>query len=330
MKILITLFILWNIGVCCFFKYIQTKENNFLKTKNNSLKADNKSLEQYNEKLKQSKEDYQKKIEDAKNNYDSLLFTTFTTKSELEHLKKQIIDMNSVVDNQKELSQKAFENYYTILETQYEKEENKYNEKIKDLESQYQEFHQTLDREFEVVKDDLDKIKATRAAAIQAQLKEKEIEENASFYCLKVSDSDLKDIAVLETIKPKLNKERILSMLIWSTFFQRPMTTLCNQVIGTSVKSGIYKITNLKTKECYIGQAADLASRFKQHAKCGLDIDTPAGNKLYKAMKEYGIWNFSWEVLEECPRQQLNEKEKYYIELYDSKNYGYNSISAPK
>ena len=90
------------------------------------------------------------------------------------------------------------------------------------------------------------------------------------------------------------------------------------------------KITNQKTKECYIGQAVDLASRFKDHAKCGLGIDTPPGNKLYKAMQEYGIWNFSWEVLECCSKDQLDEKEKYYIELYQAKDYGYNKTAGNK
>jgi group I intron endonuclease len=100
---------------------------------------------------------------------------------------------------------------------------------------------------------------------------------------------------------------------------------LCNNIIGTSVKSGIYKITNQKNNICYIGQAVDLATRWKQHAKCGLGIDTPQSNKLYKAMKEDGLWNFSFEVLEFCTSAELNEKEKYYIELYQSKDYGYNS-----
>ena len=42
-------------------------------------------------------------------------------------------------------------------------------------------------------------------------------------------------------------------------------------------------------------------------------------------MQEYGIWNFSWEILEECERKDLNDKESYYIKLYQSKEYGYNS-----
>jgi hypothetical protein len=47
-------------------------------------------------------------------------------------------------------------------------------------------------------------------------------------------------------------------------------------------------------------------------------------------MQEYGLWSFSWELLEECPREQLNEKEKYYIGLYDSYNFGYNSTIGNK
>ena len=64
----------------------------------------------------------------------------------------------------------------------------------------------------------LDKVRETRTAAIQAQLTEKEIEQKLAFYCLQVSDNDLKDISVLESIKPKLNNSRTLSMLIWQSY----------------------------------------------------------------------------------------------------------------
>jgi group I intron endonuclease len=114
-------------------------------------------------------------------------------------------------------------------------------------------------------------------------------------------------------------------MLIWQTWFQKPLKALSANILGTKTITGIYKITNIETGECYIGQASDIATRWAEHAKCGLGIDTPANNKLYQAMQEYGLWSFSWELLEECPRDLLNEKEKYYIELYDSYNFGYNS-----
>ena len=126
-------------------------------------------------------------------------------------------------------------------------------------------------------------------------------------------------------MKSQLHNPRILNMLIWSTYFQKPMTNLCNNIVGTEIKCGIYKITNQLNDMCYIGQSVNISDRWKQHAKCGLGIDTPQSNKLYQAMIENGLWNFSFEILEECSREELNNKEKYYIQLYQSKEYGYNA-----
>ena len=165
---------------------------------------------------------------------------------------------------------------------------------------------------------------------MEAQRKEKEIEENFQFYSISIDAKDRNDIQTLERVKKDLNSPRILSMLIWTTFFRDKITELCNNVLGTKTIIGIYKITNQETKECYIGQSVDIAKRWKDHAKCGLDIDRPQGNKLYQNMIEYGLWNFTFELLEECPREQLNEKEKFYISLYDSCNYGFNSTIGNK
>ena len=169
------------------------------------------------------------------------------------------------------------------------------------------------------------KLAASIEATIKARVREKEIKEQLDFYCLQIDPIDLSDIETLEKVKSRLSKPRILSMLIWQTYYQKPMTQLCNDVLGTSVVTGIYKITNQTTDQVYIGQARDMAARWKEHAKCGLDIDRPAGNKLYQAMIEDGLQNFSWELLEECSATELNEKERKYIELYQSAKFGYNS-----
>ena len=47
-------------------------------------------------------------------------------------------------------------------------------------------------------------------------------------------------------------------------------------------------------------------------------------------MKEIGPENFTFELLEACPVEQLDEKEKFYIELYQAKEYGYHSINGNK
>ena len=265
---------------------------------------------------------------------DSEKFVLEKTKDQIQTYKDQLSDIQNnigkTLDTQKELSRKAFENYCEILEKNYEEKEDEYANYELSMQEAYSDLQLKLLQRANECREELDKIQATRAAAIQAQLREKEIENNLSFYCLEVSDIDKADIAKLETLKPSLNKPRILSMLIWQTWFQKPLKALSANVIGVNDKTGIYKITNIKTKECYIGQAVNIKDRWVEHVKCGLGIDTPAANKLYKAMQDYGLWNFSFEILEECPRDQLNEKERYYINLYQSKDYGYNITAGNK
>lgn len=83
-------------------------------------------------------------------------------------------------------------------------------------------------------------------------------------------------------------------------------------MIGNGTHIGIYKLTNLLNQKSYIGQAVDVGSRWKDHVKAGLGIDTP-NNKLYAAMLKDGVENFSFELLEECERSELNNRETYWI-----------------
>ena len=86
---------------------------------------------------------------------------------------------------------------------------------------------------------------------------------------------------------------------------------------------GIYKITNQLNGKVYIGQSVNIEQRWKRHKQ-----EVKNGNKTYKlynAIRKYGIENFSFEVLEECLRDELNEKEIYYIKKYNSYCNGYNS-----
>ena len=71
---------------------------------------------------------------------------------------------------------------------------------------------------------------------------------------------------------------------------------------------GIYKITNMVNDKVYIGQSQDIYNRWKEHKY--------ARNKrycfaLYSAFKKYGFDNFSFEIIERCSFEQLNEKEIY-------------------
>ena len=290
----------------------------------------NKKIYEETERLKKLNEDIKNILNNNVKENQNMVYENNQLTAKIEEGKKHLSTIQNAIDNQQEMSSNAFKNYCDILEKKYKEVEEEHDMEIEALNTAYSNLQLKLLREADEVRSDLDKIKATRAAAIEAARREKDIENNLTFYCLDISDADKRDIAKLEALKPSLNKPRVLSMLIWQTWFQKPLKALSANVVGATDVTGIYKITNIKTKECYIGQAIHIKDRFVEHAKCGLGIDTPAGNKLYKAIQEFGLWNFSFEVLEECPREQLNEKEKYYIDLYSSYDYGYNSTRGNK
>lgn len=193
-----------------------------------------------------------------------------------------------------------------------------------DLQSQLNEKVSQLNK----INSDINTFKATREALIQANLREQELLDTVGFHTISLSEQDITDINTLERIKPTLFKPEILSKLIWSTYFLQPVSSMCNNIFGTGKVCGIYKITNLTTKEVYIGQSVDCAERIKQHIKAGLGIDNKGTNKLYKAMQKTGVWNFAFELLEKCPREELDKKEKEYIAIYESDKFGYNSTKG--
>lgn len=160
-------------------------------------------------------------------------------------------------------------------------------------------------------------------AAIAAAKREEEKLLEIDKYKILVTDLDLLEINRLREIAPYFRNARAIYKIIWESYYRNNTTDLINRVIGTGTHTGIYKLTNLKNQKIYIGQAANLADRWKDHIKAGLGIDTP-NNMLYAAMIKDGVENFTFEVLEECERSILNDRETYYIELYRSQEHGYN------
>ena len=84
---------------------------------------------------------------------------------------------------------------------------------------------------------------------------------------------------------------------------------------------GIYKITNTENGKCYIGQSRDIEARWQKHLSA---YKSSPDWELYRAFKKYGISKFTFEIVEECQIEELNEREIYWIAQYDSFNNGYN------
>ena len=93
---------------------------------------------------------------------------------------------------------------------------------------------------------------------------------------------------------------------------------------------GIYKIENLTNGKKYIGKSIDIPKRFKTHINDSFNENKSSYDHLvHKAIRKYGVENFSFEIIEQCDENQLNEREIYWISFYDccildGKDKGYN------
>lgn len=84
----------------------------------------------------------------------------------------------------------------------------------------------------------------------------------------------------------------------------------------------IYKIYNNINNKVYIGQTTTtLENRFKEHKKAAMNNISCS---LYNAMRKYGDNNFYIQEIEKCIEFDLNDREKYWIEYFDSYKNGYN------
>lgn len=87
---------------------------------------------------------------------------------------------------------------------------------------------------------------------------------------------------------------------------------------------GIYIIKNKINEKVYIGQSVDIVCRWAAHKNSARSDRSDSYVKIHKAMKELGVENFYMEVVELCDFAQLSNKEKYWIQYYDSYINGYN------
>lgn len=168
-------------------------------------------------------------------------------------------------------------------------------------------------------------LKAKQLVYIKEQMHKEEMLAQQDYYRPAITEEDAEDIHLLRDVQSRLRKKDAIDKIIWSVYYKPAYDVLCSHIFNTKDKvCGIYKITSLDSGMAYIGQSVDIKSRFADHLKSGLDCG-PTTNKLYQAMKKYQPCNFLFEILEEVPRNQLNEREKYYIDFYCTQEVGMNT-----
>lgn len=202
-------------------------------------------------------------------------------------------------------------------------------EKIQELNIQ----HQTLMRlKNEEVKNELAQMDAKLEnerhkylSVIETVQRSQSDEEKDLNRHIQISSTDRSDINyLLNHVAEELRNPDILYKLIWSEYIQKKTNEMLDYILPSRECSGIYKITNDRTKQAYIGRSTSVRKRLTDHIKSSVGISTIADQRVHQAMRDEGIWNFTFELIEECSKEQLNEREKYYINFFSTEKLGYN------
>lgn len=255
---------------------------------------------------------------------------------------EQFILFQNTISDEIEDYTKELQQYYNQLQIQYQQcqEQNDaelaaYNQEVAQhksaIEGAIQEIvkkHLTIE---ETLKQKIQGYEDKLKAYIEEQKRKEEMNTKLDFYKLKLSDSEISDVIRLMEISVSINQPDILKKLIYKTYFEKKMNDLLGRVVGANSEiSAIYKITHIESQKSYIGQTTNVKERWRTHLKRGLGIDTPTTNKFYQSMIELKPWNFTWEILQTCSKEELNEKEKYWIEFFQTNSWGWNSKGGNK
>lgn len=288
------------------FKERWDKEEKDFKLKKTELQVKEKEIESEIAQLKTSLKEKEKRYNEVNQDLDlykkGKIEEIDSAAAEYEQHKQSIID-------------KAIEEYR-------EKVNELFSKDLLDKEN----IISNLNLEIEKVQKELEVERSKRAAINEEIRRAREAEEKQDFYRIQLNPNDKDDINILRSITPRLRHPEAINKVIWTGYYQKPLAELRKRA-GVE-GSGVYKITRLKTGEVYIGQAVNISTRWADHCKAALGVGTLASSLLHRVMAEDGPEHFTFEVIEEVEKSKLKERESYYINFYDSKNYGLNTISG--
>lgn len=214
---------------------------------------------------------------------------------------------------------------YTLTQAIYKTNLEEIVEELREAAlAEYGTLTSSLEEQLGALQREVEEYRQKREVINAEILRQRAIDEKQDFYRVVLDQSSIDDINVLNSIRKNLHKHDSLDKLIYDTYVAKPVQEMVKRVLEGGAPSGIYKITRLKTGEIYIGKSTDVKTRWIQHTKTAFGCGTIAHSILHTTMARDGIDQFTFELLEEVPKDKLTEREKYYISFYDSKKYGLN------
>ena len=205
------------------------------------------------------------------------------------------------------------------LKTIYDSKKEEYQLKLEEQKQQLKTANLAEMREIEKMLEELQ----------QKYFSTLSITDNPDGITINFSQKDKDDINFLTNeVITKINNREILYKLIWSEYYQKPTIEMLNQLLPRGTASGIYKITKKSTGQSYIGRSTDLKRRITEHIKSVVGISSISDQYIHQKMREEGIWNYEFKIVEICDKSSLAEREKFYIKFFGTNEYGFNRNSG--
>lgn len=282
----------------------------------------NEQSKTYQKRIQQLQYDYNKEKEEEEKKYNEFLASI----REKEKLCDQLVEKEQQRIDEKVLaySNKKYDEAEKEITHYYVLRQEAINKEVVQLENNYNAHKENLDRDIQALREELSDLKARREAYIEALKAEEKRQQDRAFYTINLTEENKEDIKILRSIEDKLHNSEALNRLIYDVFIKKPLGDLLLRIIGENTYGGIYKITNLDTQRAYIGRSTDIKKRLTEHVKGAFNISTIADQEIHRVMGREGVDKFSFEVLEKVEKEKLNEREKYWIDFYQTQSYGYN------
>lgn len=282
----------------------------------------NEQSKAYQKKIQNLLYDYNEERQKRQKEYDEFLLSI----KEKEKLCDQLVEKEQQRIDEKVLaySNQKYDETEKEITRYYAFRQEAINKEVVQLENNYNAHKESLDRDIQTLREELSDLKARREAYIEALKAEEKRQQDHAFYTINLTEENKEDIKILRSIEDKLHNSEALNRLIYDVFIKKPLGELLLRIVGENTYGGIYKITNTDTQRAYIGRSTDVKKRLTEHVKGAFNISTIADQEIHRVMGREGVDKFSFEVLEKVEKEKLNEREKYWIDFYQTQSYGYN------
>lgn len=308
--------------------------NKFKKLKQKYFELNNNI---YNEEKEKREERIKKDTEFLYERFKEIDGHCKSSVQKLEQLNREITEKTNFNDNLKKIreeelnrlfEEKKKEKEKILIEQMARREEELHRGLREQLEfwtNQTEEEKIKLQKQIEEVLNELNEYKQKRDAINEAIRLEEEIKKGLDAHRIILSDTDKQDIELLLNIETKINNKQTIRKLIWTEYLQKPFNQMLNNIFGANVpKNVIYCIENIETHKKYIGKtSAEVSKRWTEHIKTSLNIGTIKSQIIHTSLfKNWDKYCFS--IICKTDKENLSEREKYYISFYETDKYGYN------